>query len=178
MSDLTAEDLAYRARALAQAHPLSSLARRYLDWAIAGQRTSQPLPEIGIWAGAALLAGYCVRRVEEDDLGLEVADLTVGVEITVEQLDEAAAEIAAEVRTGWGDSEPTVPLGHRDSSDEQRLIQALDRIVASEVANRLDHWRDSVDDAAWRELEEYITWWLVKGYAVRVAETHAGATCP
>ena len=71
MSELSAEALAYRARALAQAHPLTKLARRYLDWAVAGQRTSQPLPEIGIWAGASLLEGYCVRRVEEEDLGLE-----------------------------------------------------------------------------------------------------------
>jgi hypothetical protein len=178
MSDLTAEALSYRARALAQAHPLSGLAKRYLDWAIAGQRTSQPLPEIGIWAGAALLAGYCVRRVEEEDLGLDSGHPSGRVDLTVEQLDEAAALIAAEVRTGWGEREPTVPLGHRDSADEERLIKALDRIVASEVANRLDHWRDSVDDGAFRELEEYITWWLVKGYAVRVAETHAEAACP
>jgi hypothetical protein len=176
MSDLSAEGLAYRARALAQAHPLSSLAKRYLDWAIAGQRTSQPLPEIGIWAGAALLVGYCVRRVEEEDLGLGLAQEN-DTEMTVEQLDGAAAQIAAEVRTGWGDAEPTVTLGHRGNADEVRLIQALDRIVATEVANRLDHWRDSVDDSAWRELEEYITWWLVKGYAVRVAEIEAGAVC-
>jgi hypothetical protein len=42
------------------------------------------------------------------------------------------------------------------------------------VSNRLDHWREAVDDAAWRELEEYVTWWLVQGYAVRVAEIAAG----
>ena len=41
---LNAEDLAYRARALAQAHPLTALARRYVDRSVADQRTSQPVP--------------------------------------------------------------------------------------------------------------------------------------
>lgn len=170
---LTAEGLAYRARALAQAHPLSALAKRYQDWAAADQGSSQPLPEIGIWAGAALLAGYCVRRVEEDDLGLGMAQET-GADLTIEELDSAAGRIAAELRRGGADGPSTLHLGHRNQADEDRLIRALNRIVASEVANRLDHWRDSVDEAAWRELEEYVTWWLVQGYAVRVAETAAG----
>jgi hypothetical protein len=177
MSGLTAEELSYRARALAQAHPLSRSARRYLDWAVAGQRTSQPLPEIGIWAGAALLCGYCVRQVEEADLGLPT-DAHEAESLTLEQLDAAATAIAADVRTGSVDSDRPVPLGHRGAPDDDRLIHVLDHIVATEVANRLDHWRDSVDDEAWRELEEYITWWVVKGYALRVAETHAGAACP
>ncbi len=58
---------------------------------------------------------------------------------------------------------------------DERVVAALDRIIASEVNRRLEHWRDSVDDAAWAELEEYITWWVVKGYALRVAEVAAGA---
>ena len=69
---LNAEDLAYRARALAQAHPLTSLARQYVDRSVAEQRTSQPIPEIGIWAGAATIGGYCLRRVEEAEVGQDL----------------------------------------------------------------------------------------------------------
>jgi hypothetical protein len=181
MSDLTAEALAYRARALAQAHPLTNLARKYLDWAVAGQRTSQPIPEIGIWAGSALLEGYCVRAVEEEDLGLVVGGVAHGdssseepERVSVEELDEAAALIAADLRTGSNEAGLAAPI-HDDPANEERLIQTLDRIVAKQVANRLDHWRDSVDAEAWNELEEYLTWWVVKGYALRVAESNLGA---
>jgi hypothetical protein len=198
MTELTAEAVAYRARALAQAHPLTKLARHYLDWAVAGQRTSQPLPEIGIWAGAAILEGYCVRRVEEEDLNLDggsaaaqaaqaasaasTASAASGgdgpaedaVSMSLEELDEATVRIAADLRTGSTEAEPS-QWGHQDPALDRRLILALDRIVASQVSNRLEHWRDSVDDYAWRELEEYITWWVVKGYALRVAETNREA---
>ena len=51
------EELAKRARALAQAHPLTPLARRYQQQTVTSEGDSQPLAEIGIWAGAALLAG-------------------------------------------------------------------------------------------------------------------------
>lgn len=163
---LEPEELTFRARALAQAHPLSATAKQFLDRAVAVQRTSQPLPEIGIWAGAALLHGYCLRRVEEDEAGLcpdppgeEAADL--------DGLDAAATAIAADLRTG----DPAQHL----LAEEERIFAALNRIIASEVERRLDHWRDTIDERAWAELEEYVTWWVVKGYALRVAETSAGA---
>ena len=163
---LTAEDLAYRARALAQAHPLSALARRYVDRAVADQRTSQPVPEIGIWAGAATITGYCLRRVEETEAGLDF-EVSDGELPDLDSLEEATTKVAADLRTeGAG--------GHL-LGDEDRTIEALDRIIASEVSRRLDHWKDDVDQAAWGELEEYLTWWVVKGYALRVAETVTGA---
>jgi hypothetical protein len=190
MGSLTAEAVAYRARALAQAHPLSKLARQYLDWAVAGQRTSQPLPEIGIWAGSGLLEGYCVRRVEEEDLGMaggsgsdQAATATTmkngdsavpGPSPTLEELDEAATRIAAQVRSDPSQV-PEGAWGHPEPADEERLIEVLNRIVASQVSNRLSHWRDSIDDTAWAELEEYLAWWVVKGYALRVAEVELGA---
>jgi hypothetical protein len=158
--DPVAKSLAYRARALAQAHPLTDLAKRYVDRAVGEQRTSQPLPEIGIWAGAGLINGYCVRRVEETDAGLELAPGASAPDL--DELEEAANRIAADIRTD--DS------GAHMLADGQRVITALDLIIASEVDKRLDHWRDDVDDAAWAELEEYMTWWVVKGYALRVAE--------
>jgi hypothetical protein len=163
---LTAEDMAYRARALAQAHPLTGLARRYVDRAVADQRTSQPIPEIGIWAGAAAIGGYCLRRVEESEAGLELEASEEALP-ELDALEEATTQVAADLRTdGAG--------GHM-LGDEDRTIEALDRIIASEVSRRLDHWKDDVDQAAWSELEEYITWWVVKGYALRVAETVTGA---
>ena len=184
MTPLTSEAVAYRARALAQAHPLSKLAKQYLDWAVADQRTSQPLPEIGIWAGAALLEGYCVRRVEEEDLDLEVGGPAAGdgpgdgdeaktESVTIDDLDKAATVIAAELRTGYTE-DGTAVTTHQDPAAEERLLKTLDNIVAKQVSQRLDHWRDSVDDEAYRELEEYMTWWVVKGYALRVAESNLG----
>jgi len=162
----TAEDLAYRSRALAQAHPLTPLAKRFIDEAVAAQRTSQPIPEIGIWAGAAAITGYCLRRVEEVEAGLDlVFDSEQQPELP--NLEEAATNIAAELRTERG--------GGHLLGEEERTVEALDRIIASEVSRRLDHWKDDIDEKAWGELEEYLTWWVVKGYALRVAETAMGA---
>ncbi|MGI9033127.1 MAG: hypothetical protein ACR2HY_05510 [Acidimicrobiales bacterium] len=165
---MTAEELAYQARALAQAHPMTPLAKRYLDRAVALQRTSQPVDEIGIWAGASLLTGYCLRRVEENDLDLRLE--ASGDEATLpdlDDLDEVAQRVAGELRSEDGASHF---LGDADA-----IVEALDRIISSEVERRLDHWRESIDDKAWAELEEYLTWWVVKGYALRVAETMTGA---
>jgi hypothetical protein len=158
--------MVFKARALAQTHPLTPLAKRFVDRAVGEQRTSQPVPEIGIWAGAALINGYCLRRVEEDGAGL-VMQAAEGAEVELDQLDEATSRIAADLRTDAGDVHL---LG-----DDACIIAALDRLVASDVERRLDHWRDTIDDKAWAELEEYITWWVVKGYALRVAEMAAGA---
>ncbi|HVL02851.1 MAG TPA: hypothetical protein VM386_00290 [Acidimicrobiales bacterium] len=162
---LGSEDLTFRARALAQSHPLTRVAQRYVEKAVGEQRTSQPIDEIGIWAGGALIDGYCLRRVEEEDAGMTLSAVE-GIETDLAELDDAAGRIAAEVRTGAGD----YLLG-----DDGRTVEALDRIVHSEVDRRLDHWRDSIDDKAWAELEEYLTWWVVKGYALRIAETRIGS---
>jgi hypothetical protein len=158
---LTAKDLAYRARALGQAHPMTPLAKRFTDEAIAEQRRSQPMAEIGMWAGAAMLGGYCVRRVEESEAGFEAP---VPQDIELSELDREVTRVADELRDGG-----PVPflLG-----DADLVVETLDRIVASEVHRRLDNLEDNVDEGAWSELEEYLAWWVVRGYALRVAETH------
>lgn len=164
--NLSAEELAYKSRALAQAHPLTALAKTYLDKAVAEQRTSQPVPEIGIWAGGALINGYCLRRVEEEDMGVHLeADDDAAADLDV--LDEEATRIGGDIRS---EGSQTHTL-----SDEDTILDALDRLIASDVSKRLDHWKDSVDKKAWAELEEYLTWWVVKGYALRVAEGSTGA---
>lgn len=161
------KELAFRARALAQAHPLTPLAQRFVTQAIEEQRVAQPLAESAEWAGSALLNGYCLRRVEEDDAGLSL-DPQAAVALSVEALDEAAGRAAAELRAGGATT--TARFG-----DDKRIVAALDRIIASELDRRRDGWRDEIDDAAWAELEEYVTWWVVKGYALRVAELTRGA---
>lgn len=162
----TAEEIAYRARALAQAHPLSALAKRFVDRVVGEQRLSQPSPEVGIWAGAAILNGYCLRRVEESAAGMD-PQLDEAYQPEIEELDEAARVIAIDLR---GDDAAQHLLGEVD-----RTVEGLDRIIASEVSKRLDHWSEDLDAEARAELEEYLTWWVIKGYAVRVAETTAAA---
>lgn len=170
-----AEQVAYQARALAQAHPLTRLAQRYLNWAVAKQRNEQATPEIGVWAGAALLKGYCVRAVEEEEAGLRLRLPEELPDPEMSELDETTTAIAAVIRTG----EPgEVTVEEVMLGGEDRLLDILDQIVAKEVENRLDHWRDSVTDDNWAELEEWITWWVVKGYALRVAEARTGALVP
>ena len=155
------QDLVFRSRALAQTHPLSEVAKRFVDKVVGEQRASQPVPEIGIWAGAAMINGYCLRRVEEEEAGVPFE--APGEEPSFEELEERASGIAAEVRT---DDARRYLLG-----DDERTVAALDRLIGGEVERRVDHWRDSIDDNAVAELEEYLTWWTVKGYALRIAES-------
>jgi hypothetical protein len=157
-----AQDLAYRARALAQAHPLTAAARRYLDAVVAEQQVSQPMAEIGTWAGFALLNGYCVRRVEEAEAGVDAP--APASSPSVEELRPLVDAAASDLRAGTADR---FLLG-----EDARTIDALERIVASEVERRLDHLRDEVDSEAWGELADYLAWWVVTGYALRVAESH------
>ncbi|MBA3399021.1 MAG: hypothetical protein M3517_12830 [Actinomycetota bacterium] len=150
---MTGEDaaaLAFRARALAQAHALSATAQRLVNRAVAEEAETQPRPELGAWAGAAFTQGYCLRRVEEDGEELAVA------ESDDESLDRAATAVVAELRRGTADD---------------MTVAALDLLVASQVEHRLEPWRDELDDATWADLEQYLTWWVVKGYGLRVAET-------
>ncbi|GAC1534340.1 MAG: hypothetical protein NVS3B12_14950 [Acidimicrobiales bacterium] len=155
------DDFVFRARALAQSHPLTARARTYVDAVITEQLTLQPLPEIATWAQIALVNGYCVRRVEEEDTGLRPEELDRApsgdhdLKTHVQQVVEA-------LRTG--DARPHI-LG-----DPDEVFATLNRIVRSEVERRLDQWRESILDDASDEVEEYITWWVVSGYALRTAE--------
>lgn len=166
---MSPEELAKAARALAQAHPLSPLARRYHDRTVTAEGTNQPMAEIGIWAGVALLTGYCLRRVEENQAGLvlepAVSD-SGAIDDLLDTLGGDATRIAGEVRAGTG--------GHL-LVDEGLVVAALERIISSEVSKRLDNWADQVDAEAWTELGQYLTWWVVHGYALRVAEMASGA---
>ncbi len=152
------EGRVFRARALAQAHPLSAGAHRYVNRVVARERTSQPQAEIGIWAGHALTVGYCARRIAEGDPPAIVED-------DFDALDEAASELAAAIRTTGAEHLHLIP--------EAEVVELLDEVIDGEIDRRLDHWKGTVSDETWRELEEYIAWWVVKGYALRAVETGA-----
>ena len=160
-----AAERAYKARALAQAHPLTPLANRFRNRAVAEQEAEQPMVELARWAGEALLKGYCLRKVEEQDAGVAVEE--AGDETDLDLLGERAAVIAADLRAG--DPAPHL-LGDGDLT-----FAALDRIITSELSSRSDNYRGEVDAAGWQQFEEYIAWWAVRGYALRAAEATQGA---
>lgn len=159
------EDLAFRARALAQAHPLSPAAAGVVDQVVEREGERQPLPEIGTWAGAQLVAGYCLRRVEETDAGQGLEPIGDAGPIT-DGLDEASEVIVTALRVG--DPEPYL-LGDPDT-----LFLAMNRIIDAEVDRRLHNFGDEIGAPDREEFEEYVTTWVVKGYAVRVAERELG----
>lgn len=150
-----ASDLAFRARALAQAHPLSPAAHRIVTSTVARESRSQPLEEAGVWAGAALTQGYCLRCVQEVASD-RAADLAGALDD--DALDRAAVACADALRAGTG---------------EELTVAVLDLLIESQVGHRLDQWRDDLEPSAWSELEQYVAWWVVKGYGLRVAETTA-----
>lgn len=161
-----AEDLARQARTLAQAHPLSPLAGQFVNQSVAEQSRAQPSPEIGTWAGACLTNGYCLRRVEENQLGM-ILQVQDDAAVDIDSLTADAARIAADLRTPGA----AVPF----LIAEDTVVAALDRIISSEVSKRLDNLRSAIDKEAAIEIEEFLTWWTVQGYALRAAEQVSGA---
>lgn len=158
-------DIPFRARALAQAHPLTETAATYRESIVAIERETQPLREFAEWAATAFLVGYCVRRVEESDV---VEQVTVAFGRLVEEMDflrAAAARVADDLRNGR-------PAGI-DLLASDLIESALDEVIHSEIDKRREHWREHVSDDDWAVFEEYIAWWVVHGYALRAAERQA-----
>lgn len=156
---LELEDLIFRTRALGQAHPFTPRVYRYVNAVVARERTTQPVPELGIWAGHAITAGYCLRRVEEEDTG-SVAELIPGS--LPDDLDGAATRIAELIRTEGAGPYLLYPEDH--------VVEALDRLIGGEVDRRLSHWEGTIDEDSWHEIEGYLAWWTIKGYALRIAD--------
>ncbi len=152
------DTLSFRARALAQAHPLSATAKALIDRHERSEAAAQPIAEIGQWVASAMLAGYCLRTVEEDRAGMPTAAIDV---VDLDELDAAADRMAAAVRAGKGTVEP---------NERDEVIQTLDGLIASEIERRIDPWREQVGENAWQSFEEYIAHWTIKGYGVRAAE--------
>ena len=155
-------DLCFTARALAQTHPMTEASHRYRQECLEGERRRQPVTELADWATTALLVGYCLRRSEEQRVdGGEIgagAAVSTGGEIDLEQV----TALSESLRVGDAGS---VSLLAADVT-----IAALDRIIATELDKRQEHLREQLDDASWSELEDYIAWWVIHGYALRASE--------
>lgn len=157
---LDLEDLIFRTLVLAQSHPFTPRAYRYFNEIVAQQQANQSTAQVGTWAGYAITAGYCLRKVEESDTGS--APQSDGSELP-RDLDEASTLIATRIRTDGAGPYLLYP--------EERLVAALDALIASEVKRRL--WplmEEGMDKSPLGQLEEYLAWWVIKGYALRVVD--------
>ncbi|MBA2725618.1 MAG: hypothetical protein H0U53_06480 [Actinobacteria bacterium] len=157
---LSVEEIVFRTRALAQAHPFTPRAEAYLKATVAKEQSVQPAPEIGIWAGYAIRVGYCLRRVEENDSGKDLGSPSISG--APDDLDELATLIADRIRGEAADELLLYP--------EPLVISALDHIIAGEVDRRLSHGSDEIDQETFGQLEAYLAWWVIKGYSLRIAE--------
>ncbi len=165
---LEADQLAYQARALAQSDPFTALARQSMDRAIEAERKAQP-GNFSIWATAAFTKGYCVRRVEEEDEGVTYVASPPEALPDLDALDATTAQIVTALRT---DDES---LHQYLISDEERLLDVLDQVIGSEARNRIENTSNALNSAQRAELEDYLTYWVVRGYALRAAELATGA---
>ena len=153
-------DLTFKARALAQAHPLTITATAYRDQMIVEEKRNQPMAEFADWAATAFLVGYCIRRVEEADCGI-APDTSVGSDALV-PLGHDAVRFSDEVRNGR-------PAGKK-LLEAELVEQLLDRVISTEIEKRVEHWKAQISTADWAMFEDYIAWWVIHGYSLRAAE--------
>lgn len=151
-----------RARALGQTHPFTMRSYRYVNAVVDRERARQPSDEVGVWAGHAITVGYCLRCVEEDDAGH--GEVPTSAPSLPDSLDAAATHVARLLRTEGAD--PYL------LSAEDDLVEALDHLIGGEIERRLGEWgqADQGNESARAELEEYLAWWTIKGYALRVVD--------
>ncbi|MYJ29901.1 MAG: hypothetical protein F4072_08025 [Acidimicrobiaceae bacterium] len=152
-------DLCFAARALAQTHPMTEASLRYRQQCFETERARQPVTELADWASTALLVGYCLRRSEEQRVpGDRLPAAAADGEIDLENV----AALSETLRVGDPGSVSLLPA--------EVTVAALDRIIATELDKRNEHVREQLDDASWSELEDYIAWWTIHGYALRASE--------
>ena len=154
------DDLCFAARALAQTHSMTEASHRYRQECLEHERRRQPVTELADWAATALLVGYCLRRSEErraHEGELAAAPSTeAGIDL------ERVSALSESLRVGDAGSVSLLPA--------DVTVAALDRIIATELDKRREHLREQLDDASWSELEDYIAWWVIHGYALRASE--------
>ncbi len=156
--------LTFRARALAQAHPLSATASRYRNRVIEVERSSQPLPEFADWAATAFLVGYCIRRVEEAECDAMPVDLPTDrlQAADLDELGRQAADLSDEIRQGRPAGEELLPVAV--------VEELLNTVISTEIDKRTEHWQANISSADWDQFEQYAAWWVIHGYALRSAE--------
>ena len=184
-------DLCFAARALAQSHPMTEVSHRYKQECFADERRRQPASELADWAGTALMVGYCLRRAEEQQvtktqqipekqqIAARERASTVGVEREDDGFDvgtgaAAAGEVDADAVADLSEALRSGDAGRVTLLQEGVTVAALDRIIATELDKRREHLREQLDDEAWSELEDYISWWVIHGYALRASERPSG----
>lgn len=153
------DELAFKARALAQAHPLSKAALAYRARLLNSERRDQPVPEIADWAASAFLVGYCVRRIEETERGMPVP-------IDDRELATIRQSEVKRFTSGLFADQSAALIDHA------ALVELLDRVIATEIGKRQEHVREQLDPAQWAEFEAYVSWWVVRGWATRAVERH------
>ena len=194
VTEADVDELCFTARALAQSHPMTEASNRYRQECFERERQRQPVTELADWAGTALLVGYCLRRSEErrvpesrlaavpaaaadcgdqsepaDKQAPEADRQTPATDEQAPEADEPAgideealAELSRVLRAG--------DAGRVTLAPAEVTVAALDRIIATELDKRREHLREQMDEAAWSELEDYIAWWVIHGYALRAGE--------
>lgn len=162
-AEVDVSDLCFAARALAQTHPMTERSHRYRQECLARERRRQPVTELADWAATALLVGYCLRRSEEQRVHDDqlAAAASTGGEIDLENV----AALSESLRVGDPGSVSLLPA--------EATVAALDQIIGTELDKRREHLREQLDDASWSELEDYIAWWVIHGYALRASELPA-----
>lgn len=163
--ELTAHDLAFRARALAQAHALTEPAAHYRAWRVGQDASEYPFAELSVWAATAFLTGYCVRCVEESfspDPGSKPSSVPPPVE-------SAGAHAAWEAdAASFVNRLPTSPGS--TLAPHQLVLAALDDVIRKEIDKRTEHVKEQVHSAQWSQFEDFIGWWTLHGYAIRATE--------
>ena len=168
---LTAHDLAFRARALAQAHALSEAALRYRTWRVDRDASDHPFPELSTWAATAFLVGYCVRCVEESFALGEPPRKTMESSPTI-----APGSTADPTEfTAWGSEAATFvnQLPNRPNStlvSHPLVLAALDDVISREIDKRAEHVKEQVPSGQWSQFEDFVGWWTLHGYAIRATE--------
>ncbi len=155
--DTHVDNLCFTARALAQTHPMKEASHRYRQSCIEQERQRQPVSEPADWAGTALMVGYCLRRAEEKAAAVSPREPAGRIETT--QIDMISSSLGT-------DNAHHVVLLPVDV-----VTAALDKIITTEIDKRYEHMHEQLDTDAWRELEDYITWWVLHGYGLRAAES-------
>ena len=180
--EIDVSDLCFAARALAQSHPMTEASHRSRQECLDTERRRQPVSELADWAATALLVGYCLRRSEEErvDTTKLAGSASANAEIDLKSVT-AVSEIDPKEATAVSEIDPKSVTAVSESLrvgdpggvsllPADVIIAALDRIIGTELDKRREHLREQLDDAAWSELEDYIAWWVIHGYALRASE--------
>ena len=165
-------DLTFRARALAQAHALTSAAVAYRRWRLERDMHAHPIPELSEWAATAFLTGYCLRCVEQSYAVHGTVPTVPASPSWMAPADESPSE---EIFQAWeheaGLAAQAVASQRGPTLlDAALMASALDEIIGREVDKRNEHVRETLSADDWADFERFIAWWVLHGYAIGVVE--------